>query len=64
MTKLTGHANGDMAHFGHGVWSEVCCDCDTAAGWKEGLENGKQGRRKEKRRLKRRREKKERTNNL
>jgi hypothetical protein len=47
--KLMGHADENMADFVRGMRSEVSCDCDTAAAWKEGLENGKRESCREKR---------------
>lgn len=42
MTSLIGHADENMEDFVCGMRSEVCCNCDTAATWRERLENGKQ----------------------
>ena len=42
MRRLMGYANENMGDFVRGMRSEVCCNCDTAAAWKEGLEKGKQ----------------------
>ena len=40
-TRLIGYANENMAEFVRGMRSEVSCNCDTAAAWKGGSENGK-----------------------
>jgi hypothetical protein len=39
MKRLVGFADENMADFVHGVRSQVCCDSDNAAVWKEGKDH-------------------------
>ena len=43
MPRPMGHVDENMADVVHEMRSEELCDCDTAAAWKESLENCKQG---------------------
>jgi hypothetical protein len=58
--RLIGYANEDMAEFVRGA-EEVSCNCDTAAAWKGGSENGEQERYKEERSGKHEKKRKEST---